>query len=140
MATVGDGERSSDEHVARHVNPAESESSPTREFGTFLNENLREVLLIVCGAGGAIAGGFIQAFQFHRSASSRLLGLLIGLVGLLIVTSYALRFYPHPIESQWWSRGRIRRAARQVILKAWAVAIGAFFLSGAGVWFWQLTR
>jgi hypothetical protein len=69
-----------------------------------------------------------------------LLGLLIGLVGLLIVVSYALRFYPCPIESQWWSQSRIRRAARQVILKAWAVAIGAFFLSGAVVWVWHLAR
>jgi hypothetical protein len=90
--------------------------------------------------GHATAGGSVQAFKLHGSPSGRLLGLVIGLVGLLTVVSYALRFYPHPIESQRWSQGRIRCAARKVILKAWAVAIGAFFLSGAGVWAWHLAH
>jgi hypothetical protein len=140
VATVGEGRHPSADHTGRHADPEDSTASPLREFGRYLTENHREALLVVCGAGGATVGGFIQAFSPGSSPNARWLGLLIGVAGLLILVSYALRFYPRPLESPWWSQSRLRRAVRQIVLKAWALAIGAFFISGAVVWIWQRLR
>jgi hypothetical protein len=58
MSTVGDGEHASDDYTPQHVNSEEPASRPARDFTRHFNENLREILLIVCGGGGATLGGF----------------------------------------------------------------------------------
>lgn len=115
-------------YSGRHVDLAPPTAWP-REFRGILKINFREVLLIVFGGSGATVGGIAQACSRNASWSAMWVGVLIAVVGLVVLASYALRFYPDAFGSPWWLNSRLRRGLRHVMGRAWVVAVGGLFVA-----------
>lgn len=61
----------------------------------------------------------------------RALGGVAAAAGALVLTSYALRFFPVVFLAERWSRTRPRRALRLALKYAWGLALGAALVAGA---------
>jgi hypothetical protein len=50
---------------------------------------------------------------------------------VLVLTSYALRFFPVALQAERWSRSRPRRALRLALKYAWGLFLGAALVAWA---------
>lgn len=115
-------------YAGRHVDSAAPATWPS-EFRGFLKINFREVLFIVFGCSGATVGGIAQACSPNASSSAKWVGVSIAVAGLVVLASYALRFYPDALGSPWWLKSQFRRGLRHITGGTWVVAVGGFYVA-----------
>lgn len=91
----------------------------TPRFVDDLRDNFRLVLISVLAPGAAVVGGLgLLAFDETASTTQRAGGLAMVVLGLLVLTSYVLRFTA-VLAGDAWSMSPARRAARLVLRYSW---------------------
>lgn len=98
---------------------------PPRSFREEFWANPRTAMSVALGGGAAIVWG-TNALVAEDAGWLRAGGLLALLGGALLWGSYLLRYQPGLVSGERWSRSRVRRAVRFVLVHAWVA-----MLSGA---------
>lgn len=110
---------------ARAALPRRMGEPATPRFADDLRDNFRLVLISVLAPGAAVIGGLgLAVFDETASAMQRAGGLAMVFLGLLVLTSYVLRFTT-VLAGDAWAMSPARRAARLVLRYSWHAYLAA---------------